>query len=537
MNYKSFFRKWWESFYNNKLIFTSFRKWWKSFWNNKLIFASFWIGIAAIGSIIAIQSNLNVEMKVAIVVVITSIIAMILNSYWQGNNLEITRESITEQVISNAVTLSANKSSVARKSGIISLYELAKNDKQSIQRIHKFLSSYVQNKNKELNNNKISDDIQLALDMLTVRREYRDTKTNPFVNTRLDLRGAHLQGAYLIGAQLRGAVLRDARLQRAALSGARLQGADLMCARLQGANLIEAKLQGAVLSGARLQGANLIEAKLQGAYLTGAQLQGANLARAQLQGADLRGAQLQGANLARAQLQGANLARAQLQGANLTQAQLQGADDCLLSSSIDGKFGGKIRNRINREITLWTIILRRIKERTDQETELNTVILKEGITQKKADDMKEEMTGCHKKGWLDRYMYTRILWILKEHTKPEVTAKSYKEQLQKEFKEKHKNKSTDSELIQEMAKEWELTEELAKVWGFTDKMVEDWTLAQKMLKDKGVTEEMIKDWILTQKLAEDFDFTAGSYTEAEAEKWIKEYEKAMSNDAPEKEQK
>ena len=82
------------------------------------------------------------------------------------------------------------------------------------------------------------------------------------------------------------------------------------------------------------KGLSLRDRKLNYAYLYKAILPKVDLRRAQLQGADLWGAQLQGANLREAQLQGANLEGAQLQGAHLLQAQLQGAH--LLQAQLQG---------------------------------------------------------------------------------------------------------------------------------------------------------------------------------------------------------
>ena len=92
---------------------------------------------------------------------------------------------------------------------------------------------------------------------------------------------------------------------------------------LRGARLSGARLHGGYLREAQLQGASLFDAQLQEALLFGAKLQGTKLIGAQLQNANLSSIKLQGANLIRAQMQGADLADAQLQGANLSKAQLQ----------------------------------------------------------------------------------------------------------------------------------------------------------------------------------------------------------------------
>ncbi|MCY3667494.1 MAG: pentapeptide repeat-containing protein [Gemmatimonadetes bacterium] len=70
---------------------------------------------------------------------------------------------------------------------------------------------------------------------------------------------------------------------------------------------------------------NLQESWLNRADLAKAHLKGADLPKAHLQGADLFGAHLQEALLFRAHLQGTDLSNAHLQGANLSDAHLQGA--------------------------------------------------------------------------------------------------------------------------------------------------------------------------------------------------------------------
>ena len=79
------------------------------------------------------------------------------------------------------------------------------------------------------------------------------------------------------------------------------------------------------LEGSWLNGANLQYARLQGADFANAYLQGAFLHGVQLQEADLTKAHLQGVSLHKAQLQGAALLMAQLQGSLFIGAQLQEA--------------------------------------------------------------------------------------------------------------------------------------------------------------------------------------------------------------------
>ena len=110
------------------------------------------------------------------------------------------------------------------------------------------------------------------------------------------------------------------------LQGSWLNGATLDGAQLQGAVLSDTYLKNAHLDGAQLQKADLSRAYLHWVELSGAQLQEASFSRARLQGAHLDGARLQGAFLFRAHLQGASLSAASLQGANLSRAQLQEAN-------------------------------------------------------------------------------------------------------------------------------------------------------------------------------------------------------------------
>ena len=92
---------------------------------------------------------------------------------------------------------------------------------------------------------------------------------------------------------------------------------------------LQINLQGSWLNGANLREARLARAVLSGTYLRGcdlhgAYLQGADLHRADLSGGTLSGAYLREADLHEAHLQGASLNWTRLQGANLSGAYLQG---------------------------------------------------------------------------------------------------------------------------------------------------------------------------------------------------------------------
>ena len=109
------------------------------------------------------------------------------------------------------------------------------------------------------------------------------------------------------------------------LQGSWLNGADLLGARLEKAVMPGAYLQRALLCGAQLHGANLSEARLHGANLDGVRLHRANLEMTHLHWASLREAELHRTRLFLARLYGAALEGAQLYEANLAGAQLHAA--------------------------------------------------------------------------------------------------------------------------------------------------------------------------------------------------------------------
>ena len=162
--------------------------------------------------------------------------------------------------------------------------------------------------------------------------EYVSTKPSEEVQSLLNLLFVQEHDVFkglsadLRGSWMSGADLRIARLESAVLVGVDLQEANLTRANLQGVNLDGARLQGANLEGANLQRANVTWTHLERTNLKETKLQGADLTRAKLQGADLKGASLQGVNLTRAKLQGADLKGANLQGVDLKGANLQEAN-------------------------------------------------------------------------------------------------------------------------------------------------------------------------------------------------------------------
>ena len=251
-----------------------------------------------------------------------------------------TEEGQRQERLKNAIEHLGHKRDSVRMGGAYELFHLAKDMKGLRQTVMDILCAHIRQtttgqttRGKDYQaeyKTKPSEEIQSLLTLLFVQEH------NIFEGCSINLQGSYLNGANLFQARLKKANLIEAQLQEADLRAAQLQEADLrhaqlqktrlMHAELQDANLWEAQLQEADLRHAQLQKAALMHAELQNADLTAARLQGASLGLAQLQKADLFDAQLQGADFGFAQLQGADLGRAQLQGAHLGHAQLQGAN-------------------------------------------------------------------------------------------------------------------------------------------------------------------------------------------------------------------
>jgi hypothetical protein len=134
----------------------------------------------------------------------------------------------------------------------------------------------------------VSDDVQAALDILSVRKSLRPAKENKANQDSseangasddlvLNLNGSRLNRADLTEADLCSVLLNNAELKSAAMRGAEMRKAKLIGANLRGADMGQAKLNDADLSSSILIGVTLIGADLTGADLTEADLTGANL--------------------------------------------------------------------------------------------------------------------------------------------------------------------------------------------------------------------------------------------------------------------
>ena len=273
----------------------------------------------------------------------------------QARSIEATEQGQRQERLKNAIEHLGHESVSVRLGGAYELFHLAEDTEALRKTALDILCAHIRRTTGEAGyqekyDAKPSEEVQSLLTLLFVQdhQVFKDLQANlqgSFLNgaglnmARLrvaNLSGAHLQGADLFGAHLQDANLRGAHLQEADLVGAHLRRADLVGAHLRRADLksayleeallLDAHLQGADLIGTCLQGANLGRANLQGAILLGTHLQGANLWDAHLQGANLGVAHLQGADLFETHLQGADLGMAHLQGAKLMGAHLQGAN-------------------------------------------------------------------------------------------------------------------------------------------------------------------------------------------------------------------
>ena len=253
----------------------------------------------------------------------------------QARANENTEQGLRQERLKNAIEHLGDEKDTVRLGGAYELFHLVEDSKGLRKTALDMLCLHIRQTTGEKeyqreHKSKPSEEVQSLLTLLFVQEH--DVFKNFDINLQgswlkgADLRKARLQEAILTGASLQEADLSRAHLQETNLEDAQLQGADLSRAHLQGADFEDAELQEADLSRAHLQGADLSWTQLQEADLSRAQLQGANLLSAELQEADLRWAQLQEADLRWAQLQGADLEDAQLQGASLIWAHLQGAD-------------------------------------------------------------------------------------------------------------------------------------------------------------------------------------------------------------------
>ena len=237
-------------------------------------------------------------------------------------------------------------------------------------------------------------------------------------------------------------------------------------------NLQGSWLNGADLKMSRLEKAKLTKAHLQGADLLGANLQRANLIEARLQGASLGATHLQGALLREAHLQEALLLSAQLQGALLRGAHLQRAglrEAHLQGATLD-----------LAHLQGASLIEARLQGAGLTKTRLQGAIL-----------IRTDLRGAQGQVWLSSTFSQRMRELIDQES--DLSGSIFEGGLSR--------KDLDS-----------------LVEGFSTKKAND--LREKL--------ESHIDKPVTHQLPEDSGAITGSYTKEEAEKWIAEYEEAMS---------
>ena len=217
---------------------------------------------------------------------------------------------------------------------------------------------------------------------------------------------------------------------------------------------------------------------LQGSWLNGAELSGADLRLADLSEAHLRGvmlseAHLQGALFYRAQMQGAYLVRAALDGASLYEAQLQGANLGRARLSGANLFEAKLQGVNLAEVPLQGAILggAQLQGAYLRETQLRGVRCQEDISDSFAQRMRQSVD-----------QESDLSWVIFGGGLSRDLVDSIAESLSDEDARKR------------------LREELEPHIGRR--------ISRKLPKNSGAI--------------------TGTYTEEEAEKWIAEYEEAMS---------
>ena len=242
---------------------------------------------------------------------------------------------------------------------------------------------------------------------------------------------------------------------------------------LNGAELHGARLQGAILAGAHLQESNLEEAHLQGSNLVKTRLQKANLRLVHLQESELWWTYLQDTNLSNAHLQKADLYNAYLQKADLYNAYLQKAD--LTEAGLQGA-------DLDRAHL--------------QETDLRKAHL-QGAFLGGAHLQEAFLDGAHLEGAISRNWSPMTFfkeWIRKQiGTETDLSGAIFAGGL--------KQKDVNS-----------------LVKGLSDEKANE--LREKL--------EPHIDQPISNELPENSGAITGAYTKEEAEEWIAEYEKAMS---------
>ena len=382
-----------------------------------------------------------------------------------------TEQGQRQERLKNAIEHLGHESVSVRLGGAYELFHLAEDTKELQQTALDILCAHIrqttgESEYREKYKSKPSEEVQSLLTLLFIQEH------EVFKDLHINLRGSWLNGANLERARLYRAVLTKAYLQGAHLLKAQLDGARLEVAQLQKADLTGAHLQGVILVKAHLQRAVLANAHLQGSILNEACLHRAILIATDLRYAGLNGTYLQGANLAVARLQKASLGGAYLQGAFLHMAQLHGA--ILTDAQLQGAY---LRAAQLHEVQFSSLQgLQHLNETVRQEI----------------DPQPAQLQGV---------------------SSPAVRSfDAFRERIRE-----RKDKETDLSGVMFSG-------------GLTKQNVDSLVggLSEAGAKELRETLEPHIDQPVSHELPEDSGAITGAYTEEEAEQWIAEYEKAMS---------
>ena len=241
------------------------------------------------------------------------------------------------------------------------------------------------------------------------------------------------------------------------------------------------------LQGSYLNGSNLRKARLQGAILAGAYLQKAKLDGTHLKRANLVEAHLEEASLPEAHLQEADLFEVHMQGAYLKQAQLQGA--CLMAGSLQAVNldDAYLQGADLRDVRMQGAYLSRVRL---QGTHLSFLYLSEATLSG------AKLQGAGEQSWTSSTPFAcRIRQSI--------------------------NKESDVSRL---------------VFGDIEPAGVDLVFEGVSDEKKKLIRERLRPHIdkpMSYGLPEDSGAITGAYTAEEAEEWIAEYEKALS-EVPEK---
>ena len=386
-----------------------------------------------------------------------------------------TEQGQRQERLKNAIEHLGHDNASVRLGGAYELFHLAEDTAEDTkdlrQTVLDILCAHIrrttgEDEYREKHKSEPSEEIQSLLTLLFVQ------KHEVFKGLCINLQGSWLNGADLDGARLEKAVLTNAYLQRASLNRAQLDGVHLGEAKLQKADFREAKMRLATLVRADMQAIDLSGAHLQRSLLNEARLHGAFLTDAHLQETGLNGTYLRGAYLAAAHLQNASLGGAHLQGANLHIARLHGA--ILRDAQIQGAY---LRAAQLHEVQFSSLQgLQHLNETVRQEINPEPARL-QGVN-----------SSVDNRGWAFL-----------------------------EYIRKRKDKETD---LSGVTVSGGLTKQNV------DSLVSGLSEAGAR-KLRGALEPHINQPV-SHELPEDSGAIIGTYTEAEAEQWIVEYEKAMS---------